>query len=218
MLLSGTTPIRRPLSWPPTSRSSTECNVRSTRRHVPTGTDSALPGRAYQVNVTDPGHVQQSVDQIVKEFNGRLDVFVANAGVTWQQGPAIDGKVDHYRKVVTTDLDSVFYTAQAAGKHFCRQKDEGTDLDGKKLEHFVGGSFIATASMSGHIANIPQMQAAYNAAKAGVMQLCRSGRERLCCGRADTSRQISCGRVGSLRQVRRILPPSDSFNGNADEL
>jgi sorbose reductase len=36
------------------------------------------------------------------------------------------------------------------------------------------GSFVATASMSGHIVNIPQLQAAYNAAKAGVIHLTKS--------------------------------------------
>lgn len=66
--------------------------------------------------------------------------------------------VENYKKVVETDLDGVFYSALAAGKWF---KKQGT------------GSFIATASMSGHIANIPQLQAAYNAAKAGVIHLCR---------------------------------------------
>lgn len=48
---------------------------------------------------------------------------------------------------------------------------EGTDINGNKLENFRAGSFIATASMSGHIVNIPQLQAAYNAAKAGVIHL-----------------------------------------------
>lgn len=47
---------------------------------------------------------------------------------------------------------------------------EGTDLNGKKLKNFKLGSFIATASMSGHVVNIPQLQAAYNGAKAAVIQ------------------------------------------------
>lgn len=74
--------------------------------------------------------------------------------------------------MVTTDLDGTFYSARAAGKHWRRQKAEGTTVDGKKLENFTYGSFVATASMSGHIVNIPQLQAAYNAAKAGVIHLC----------------------------------------------
>lgn len=37
-----------------------------------------------------------------------------------------------------------------------------------------GGSIINVASMSGHIVNQPQHHSAYNAAKAGVIQLTRS--------------------------------------------
>lgn len=128
-------------------------------------------GKAYQVNVTDPKHVDESITEIVKEFNGRLDIFVANAGIPWTQGAMIDGEIDHYRKVVATDLDSTFYCARSAGSHWRRQKKEGTDLNGGKLENFSYGSFIATASMSGLIVNIPQLQAAYNGAKAGVIHL-----------------------------------------------
>jgi sorbose reductase len=68
-------------------------------------------------------------------------------------------KHDHYHSVVTTDLDSVYFSAHAAGKYFRAQGS---------------GSFIATASMSGHIVNIPQQQAVYNAAKAGVIHFCKS--------------------------------------------
>ncbi len=130
-------------------------------------------GRAYQVNVTDPKHVDESITEIVKEFNGRLDIFIANAGIPWTQGAMLDGEIDHYRKVVATDLDSTFYCAKSAGAHWRRQKKEGTDINGKKLENYTYGSFVATASMSGHIVNIPQLQAAYNAAKAGIIHLCR---------------------------------------------
>jgi sorbose reductase len=133
-----------------------------------------LIGKAYQVNVTDAQHVEESINEIVKEFNGRLDIFIANAGIPWTQGPMLEGAVDHYRKVVATDLDSTYYCARAAGAHWRRQKKEGTDLNGKKLENYTYGSFVATASMSGHIVNIPQLQAAYNAAKAGVVHLVRS--------------------------------------------
>ena len=128
-------------------------------------------GKAYQVNVTDPKHVEESVTEIVKEFNGRLDIFIANAGIPWTQGAMLNGQIDHYRKVVATDLDSTYYCARAAGSHWERQRREGTDLHGNKIPDFRFGSFIATASMSGHIVNIPQLQAAYNAAKAGVIHL-----------------------------------------------
>lgn len=127
--------------------------------------------KAYQVNVTDPKHVDDTINEIVKEFNGRLDIFVANAGIPWSQGAMLDGQIDHYRKVVATDLDSTYYCARSAAHHWRRQKKDGTDIHGKKLEGFTYGSFIATASMSGLIVNIPQLQAAYNAAKAGIIHL-----------------------------------------------
>ncbi|KAI9791580.1 MAG: L-xylulose reductase [Peltula sp. TS41687] len=129
--------------------------------------------RAYQVNVVNPKSVEDMTIRAIKDLNGRIDIFVANQGVPWQQGPALDGDIAHYRKVVGTDLDGTFYCALAAGAHFRRQVHEGTDINGNKLD-FKHGSFIATASMSGHIVNIPQLQAAYNAAKAGVIHLVRS--------------------------------------------
>ena len=111
------------------------------------------------------------MDECVRDFNGRLDIFVANAGIPWTQGSFLDGETQHYRNVMSTDLDSTFYCARAAGYHWRRQKQEGTDTNGQKLVNFSYGSFIATASMSGHIVNIPQLQAAYNAAKAGIIHL-----------------------------------------------
>lgn len=127
------------------------------------------------MDVRSQKHVKEVVDEIVKEFNGRLDIFVANAGIPWSQGSFLDGDIEHYKNVMTTDMDSVYYCAYAAGHHWRRQKKEGTDINGKRLENFRLGSFIATASMSGHIVNIPQLQAAYNGAKAAVIQFGTSG-------------------------------------------
>ncbi|KAL2025097.1 hypothetical protein VTK56DRAFT_99 [Thermocarpiscus australiensis] len=131
--------------------------------------------KAYQVNITTYEAVSAAVDSIVREFNGRLDVFVANSGVAWTKGAMLDGPLDMYSSVIKTNLDGTFYCARAAGLHFRRQKREGTTVDGRPLEpRFAGGSFIATASMSGHIVNVPQLQAAYNASKAAVVHLCKS--------------------------------------------
>ncbi|CAK4017202.1 NADP-dependent mannitol dehydrogenase [Lecanosticta acicola] len=130
--------------------------------------------RAYQTDVTDSEDTKRVIAQIVSEFNHRLDIFVANAGIPWTQGRMIDGQLDHYHRVVATDLDSVFYCARAAGEVWRRQYLTGKDARGEALEGYSYGSFIATASMSGHVANIPQLQSAYNAAKAGVIHLVKS--------------------------------------------
>ncbi|KAH6626875.1 hypothetical protein B0J18DRAFT_425894 [Chaetomium sp. MPI-SDFR-AT-0129] len=131
--------------------------------------------QAYQVDVVSPAECKATIDSIVRSFNGRLDIFVANSGVAWTAGPMLDGPLDMYSKVVQTNLDGTYYSARAAGEVFRRQKQEGTDIEGRPLDPpFKTGSFIATASMSGHIVNVPQLQASYNASKAAVIHLCKS--------------------------------------------
>ena len=140
----------------------------------PTAASNTNTGKAYQVNITSYEAVKDAVDKIVSEFNGRLDIFVANSGIAWEDGASLDGKVENYERVMRTNVDGTFYCARAAGLHWRRQKQEGTTVDGKQLENFKSGSFIATASISGHIANIPQQQSPYNASKAAVIHLCKS--------------------------------------------
>jgi len=110
----------------------------------------------------------------VAEFNGRLDIFVANSGIPWTDGPSLDGPPENYSKVMRTNVDGVFNCARAAGLVWRRQKQQGTTVDGQPLTGYTYGSFIATASISGHIANIPQLQAPYNASKAAVIHLVKS--------------------------------------------
>ena len=111
----------------------------------------------------------------------------------------LDGDIDYYRKVVATDLDGTFYCARAAGRVWRRQKEEGTDMYGRILEQYRYGSFIATASMSGHIVNIPQLQAAYNGAKAGIIHL---GDHLYQCVRAGVSADIAPVRSLAVEWVR----------------
>ena len=153
--------------------------------------------------MTDPKHVQEIVNQIVDEFDGRLDIFVANAGIPWTQGSFLDGDIAHYQKVMATDMDSTYYCAYAAGQHWRRQKKEDTDVFGRRLKNYRGGSFIATASMSGHIVNIPQLQAAYNGAKAAIIHFVKSiAVEMVQFARANT---ISPGYIAT--ELSDFVPP-----------
>lgn len=133
-----------------------------------------VKSKAYQVNVTSAEDVDKAITEIVKEFNGRLDIFVANSGIPWTEGAFIDGSVETARNVMAINVDGVMWCAKSAGAHFRRQKEQGTTIDGKPLENFIAGSFIATASMSGSIVNIPQLQAVYNSSKAAVIHFCKS--------------------------------------------
>lgn len=85
------------------------------------------------------------------------------------------------------NVDGVMWCAKSAGAHFRRQKEQGTTIDGKPLENFIAGSFIATASMSGSIVNIPQLQAVYNSSKAAVIHFCKWPGLGLMMAKTDTS-------------------------------
>lgn len=119
------------------------------------------------MDVTNPEGVEKAVIEQIKEFNDRLDIFVYNSGAGWTSGAAITGSLDNYHSVMKVNVDGLFYCARVAGRIFREQKQ-------KNLEGFRAGSFIATSSMSGHIANFPQLQAAYNSSKAAVKHLCQS--------------------------------------------
>jgi NAD(P)-dependent dehydrogenase (short-subunit alcohol dehydrogenase family) len=91
--------------------------------------------------VGDYDQVHAVVDQIIKDF-GKIDVFIANAGRT-AHGGVLEESVSDWQEVMNTDLTGVYCCARAVGFHFKERKN---------------GSFIITASMSGHIANYPQEQ------------------------------------------------------------
>ena len=130
-------------------------------------------GKAYKVDVTSFDAVDEAVETAIRELGGRLDIFVANSGVSWGDETFVDADIRRYHDLMKVNTDGVVYCAHAAGRHFRRQKLEGTTIDGTKLDGFESGSFIATASMSGHIVNIPRRQAIYNASKAALIHLCK---------------------------------------------
>ncbi|TQS33978.1 hypothetical protein Golomagni_05660 [Golovinomyces magnicellulatus] len=116
-----------------------------------------VQAKAYKLNNTDYKDVEKLVNDVIADF-GTIDAFIANAGATADAG-VIEGTTDAWDKVINIDLNGTAYCAKAVGAHF------------KKVGK---GSFVITASMSGHIANYPQEQTSYNVAKAGCIHLARS--------------------------------------------
>jgi len=112
---------------------------------------------AVNTDVTDEAQVDAMVNEVVSAF-GKLDIAFCNAGIALN-APADEMTLEQWKRVIDINLTGVFITAQAAGKVMLTQG---------------GGSIINTASMSGHIVNQPQPQCAYNASKAGVIQLTKS--------------------------------------------
>lgn len=52
------------------------------------------------MDVRDAQAVDEAMVSQVKEFNHRLDVFVASAGILWTQGPMTSGELAHYQDVM----------------------------------------------------------------------------------------------------------------------
>lgn len=112
--------------------------------------------QAYQSEVKDSAAIETTLQQIAKDF-GKLDIVVANAGIA-SHHPAEDYTNEQWSEIMKVNLDGAFYTAQAAARIF---KAQGS------------GNLIFTASVSAILVNVPQKQAAYNASKAGLVQLAR---------------------------------------------
>ncbi|MDD2534660.1 MAG: SDR family oxidoreductase [Eubacteriales bacterium] len=112
---------------------------------------------AIKTDVTNEEDVNKMMDTILATF-GKLDIACCNAGICINEA-ADTMTYAQFKKVIDVNLNGVFLTSQAAAKVMIKQ--------GK-------GSIINTASMSGHIVNVPQPQCAYNASKAAVIMLTKS--------------------------------------------
>ena len=112
---------------------------------------------AIKCDVTKEDQVQSMVDEVVEKLGG-LDFCHANAGICINV-PADEMTYAQWLKNMDVNINSVFLTDTIAGKYM--------------LAH-GGGSIINTASMSGHIVNVPQPQCAYNSSKAAVILLTKS--------------------------------------------
>lgn len=123
------------------------------------GTEAAeeLGGTFVRTDVTDPASVREMVAAVL-ESHGRIDVLVNNAGIA-QNVPSEEATDEDWRKVMSVNLDGVFWCCREVGKAMLERGS---------------GSIVNIASMSGMVSNYPQPQAAYNAAKAGVITLTKS--------------------------------------------
>ncbi|CAB4555495.1 MAG: SDR family oxidoreductase [Actinobacteria bacterium] len=121
---------------------------------------------ALSCDVTDEGSVDSLVDQVM-EREGKLDVFVANAGGSNTTAHPPHGKVDEFRWTLEKNLTSTYICAQAAGRVMIPQKS---------------GSIITLGSIASRLASDPRIYnenfkrsgAPYMAAKAGVLVLTKA--------------------------------------------
>jgi NAD(P)-dependent dehydrogenase (short-subunit alcohol dehydrogenase family) len=108
---------------------------------------------ALGCDVKNPAQIQEVVDATVSEF-GRLDILINNAGTSWG-APVEEMRLEHWNKVIETNLTGTFLFSQAAGKIMVRQ--------GR-------GKIINIASVAGLRGSPPEFQAiGYHASKGGVI-------------------------------------------------
>lgn len=112
---------------------------------------------AIEADVTKPDQVQAMIEQIIQRW-GKLTIGVNNAGIGQWVASEEMSEAD-WDRMLDINLKGIFLCAQA---------------EARVMLPAGYGKIINTASMSGHIANTPQKQAAYNASKAGVIHLTRS--------------------------------------------
>lgn len=145
--------------------------------------------RAFEVDASDHDRAGDLVFEVAEEFGG-LDIAFHNAGFAHNQ-PAEELEVENWNRMIALNLSGVFYGTQAAGRYM--------------LTH-GGGAIVNTASMSAHVVNVPQPQAHYNAAKAGVVQLSKSFAVEWA-GRGVRVNTISPGYIGTeLLQAEALQP------------
>jgi 3-oxoacyl-[acyl-carrier protein] reductase len=100
------------------------------------------------------------VARAVEEF-GRLDVFVANAGLT-RWSPFLDVDEEAWDVVVDLNLKGSFFGAQAAARQMVAQRADRPDDP-------YGGRIVFSSSVTGLLA-VPGLSA-YGTTKAGLMHM-----------------------------------------------
>ncbi|KAI8975648.1 hypothetical protein BDF20DRAFT_879872 [Mycotypha africana] len=113
--------------------------------------------KAYKADIVNAEEVQKAIDQIHQDF-GAIDVLVANAGIN-SGGPAEKLDLKDWQNVMDVNVNGVFYTIRAAAKYML---EKGS------------GSVIITSSISGHVANRPQLQCAYNTSKGATTMMAKT--------------------------------------------
>jgi len=118
--------------------------------------DSAASGcRAMPGDASDVPFIRQLVEETVKEF-GRLDIVVANAGITLF-GDFFSYTPESFDRVMRLNLGGTFFLAQAAARQMRQQG--------------WGGRILFTSSVTGHQAH--KNLAAYGMSKAALEMLAR---------------------------------------------
>jgi NAD(P)-dependent dehydrogenase (short-subunit alcohol dehydrogenase family) len=108
---------------------------------------------ALACDVKNPADIHEVVDATMAQF-GRIDILINNAGTSWG-APVEEMRLEHWNKVIETNLTGTFLFSQAVGKIMIGQRR---------------GKIINIASVAGLRGASPEFQAiGYHASKGGVI-------------------------------------------------
>ncbi|KAG6257239.1 hypothetical protein E4U23_007436 [Claviceps purpurea] len=113
---------------------------------------------AHYADVADPDSVEACIADVVQQ-HGKIDHLVTSAGFT-ENFEAVKYPIDRMRKLWAVNVDGTYLFATSVARHLMARN--------------APGSMVMIGSMSGAIVNVPQPQAPYNAAKAGIRHLAAS--------------------------------------------
>ncbi len=120
---------------------------------------TSLGDRAFAVEAdVASSEANEALIAAVIAQTGRLDIVIANAGIT-NVKPALKESAEEFARVVQIDLVSPFVIAREAANHWRAQKKSG--------------SVVMVASVAGHLSDGVLPQAGYVAAKSGLIGLTR---------------------------------------------
>jgi 3-oxoacyl-[acyl-carrier protein] reductase len=111
---------------------------------------------AVEADVRDRAAMRAAFDAAEKSF-GTVTILVNNAGVA-HAGRAVELAEEEWRRILSTNLDAVFFTAQEAAR--------------RMLAAETGGAIVNIASVLG--LGVDKGVIAYATAKAGVIQMTRA--------------------------------------------
>ena len=117
--------------------------------------------KAQQVNVADEQAVAEGMEEAVAAM-GRVDTVIANAGIGGGAKSFAEFPTDVYRRVLSVNLDGVFFTLREAAKHMVARATAGDP----------GGSLIGVASLAA-IEGAARNEA-YAATKGAVISMMKS--------------------------------------------
>ena len=114
--------------------------------------------KTYEVDVSQEKEVINNVKSVLNDF-GRIDSVFANAGMNVFGGSFEEMDTDAYRKVLSVNLDGVFFTLRETTKHMIERAKDGD----------IGGSVVGVASLAG-IEGAAKTQP-YSASKGGIISM-----------------------------------------------